>query len=142
MRGWGAMRRGVPESLVFYALPDIAITKEYGGSAPPCTVAEVAQRYKKHIPAGSNHRLDVYHSDGEQCYLNLPEHVGLTKKQLHTQVVHTPMKSKSGMPRRVHEAEEAQAEERPDCLRVGRDPGGGRPVGASAKARARGVSGS
>ena len=64
--------------------------KAYKGSPPPCKVAEIMPLYRKHIPLGSDHRLDVYHSDGEHCYLNLDKHVNLAKKQMHAHATQTP----------------------------------------------------
>ena len=96
LRAWGAMRRGDPKSVVLYPLKEKPIQKATGGSPPPCTVAEVSALMRKHMPSGSDHRVDVYHSDGEQVYRNLPTHREFTKKQFRTQVRHTPTKGKDG----------------------------------------------
>ena len=56
----------------------------------------VQKLYKPHLPTGSNYRLDVYHSDGEGCYTSLPKKLELARKQLSTQVCHTPKMCEDG----------------------------------------------
>ena len=96
LRAWGAMRRGDPTSVVLYPLKEKPIDKDSGGSPPPCEISEIAPLMKAHLPAGSNHRVDVYHSDGERVYERLPKHMTFSKKQFSTMVKHTPTKGSDG----------------------------------------------
>ena len=90
LRAWGAMRRGDPTSVVLYPLKEKPIEKDSGGSPPPCEISEIAPLMRVHLPAGSNHRVDVYHYDGERVCANLPKHMAFTKKQFSTMVKHPP----------------------------------------------------